>query len=67
MTTTPAASAWTVAVDPDEGVWEISTDGTVVETVRSHYDAYEVLEMAEREAGMPLSWRLDGTGGFVST
>jgi hypothetical protein len=59
-------SVWTVAPD-ESGPWEIRADGQLIETVRSHYDAREVLAVAERLAGQPLSWRLDNEAdGFVS-
>jgi hypothetical protein len=60
----PAGMVWAVTAD-DDG-WAITADGRVVETVRSHYDAWSVLDMAERYAGRSLLWRLDATGGFVS-
>jgi hypothetical protein len=59
-------SEWTVAPDDDGGPWEIRADGRLIEAVRSHYDAREVLAVAEMHAGQPLSWRLDDTDGFVS-
>jgi hypothetical protein len=59
-------SAWTVARGDDGGTWEVRKDGRVVETARSHYDAREVLAMAEYLAGASLSWRLDDGDGFVS-
>jgi hypothetical protein len=61
-------SGWTVAPGEDGGTWEIRADGRLIETVRSHYDAREVLAVAERLAGHALSWRLDrAADGFVST
>ena len=56
-----------MAPDSDGGPWEIRADGQLIETVRSHYDAREVLAVAERHAGQSLSWRLDDVAeGFVS-
>jgi hypothetical protein len=59
-------SVWTAAPDPDDGPWEIRADGRLIETVRSHYDAREVLAVAELHAGQPMFWRLDDADGFVS-
>ena len=62
--TGPAGPVWAV-VEADDG-WSITADGRVVETVRSHYDAWSVLEVAERLAGRSLLWRLGDGGGFES-
>jgi hypothetical protein len=59
-------STWSVAPDPDSGSWEVRADGRLIEAVRSHYDAREVLAVAEQYAGQPLSWRLDDADRFVS-
>ena len=61
----PAGVVWAVTEDDEHG-WRITAGGRVVETARGHYDAVSVLELAERRAGRPLWWRLDGAGGFVS-
>lgn len=59
-------SVWTVAPAEVDGPWEIRADGRLIEAVRSHYDAREVLAVAELHAGGPLAWRLDAADGFVS-
>jgi hypothetical protein len=59
-------SVWTVAPGEDDGPWEIRADGLLVEILRSHYGAHEVLARAEWHAGQSLSWRLDDGDGFVS-
>ena len=58
---------WTVAPAEDDGPWEVRSDGALIDTVRAHYGAWEVLALAERHAGTDLVWRLDAdTGGFAS-
>ena len=56
---------WTVTrVDGEP--WEILNGDRLVDTVRAHYDARDVLALAERYAGGPMAWRLDDRDGFVS-
>ena len=62
--TGPTGPVWAVT-ETDDG-WSITTDGRVVETMRGHYDAWSVLEVAERHAGRSLLWRLADGGGFES-
>ena len=62
--TGPAGTVWAVT-EADDG-WSITVAGRVVETLRGHYDAWSVLEVAERLAGRSLQWRLADGGGFES-
>jgi hypothetical protein len=46
------------AESDEGGPWEIRRDGRLVDTVAAHYDAEEVLGVAEQYAGRPLAWVL---------
>ena len=56
-----------VRADDGDGPWEIRRNSVLVETVRGHYDAWEVLSVAERLARTALTWRLTDDGGYRST
>jgi hypothetical protein len=68
----PVTVIWLVVrADDGDGPWEIRRDGRVVETVRGHYDAWDVLLRDESLAGdplaEPLAWWLTFDGGFQAT
>jgi hypothetical protein len=68
-------TTWTVVLDDENHEWVIATAGPdttdgifiQVETIRSHYDATEVLAIVEARAGQSLLWLLtpDGFAGSV--